>query len=244
MVFLVSILLSKPTIQTKNSFMLGSDWTQFSSQFLSTIHKVIPFSASASYQVISPTDGIHHQFSGNMSTQYIAEYDDYIYRYDPVHVRFFYNNPHIKMKALHEEKKNREYQLFLDKWDIEDTLEIFFRKDEIPTYCLSLVRSHRYGKFSTQEMSILESFYDLAEKCFQFKSQNTSITEQKEHLLEQLTRQERKIIELVCEGLTNQALADQLFCSVPTVKTHLQHIFKKMQVKNRHELMSLLLQHT
>jgi DNA-binding CsgD family transcriptional regulator len=54
-----------------------------------------------------------------------------------------------------------------------------------------------------------------------------------------ITRREREIIALICEGRTNQEIADRLFISLATVKDHNYNIFRKTGVKNRVELVNL-----
>jgi len=49
----------------------------------------------------------------------------------------------------------------------------------------------------------------------------------------ELTLRESKLIELLSQGLSNQAIADQLFISIPTVKSHLSSIYRKIKVSNR-----------
>lgn len=51
-----------------------------------------------------------------------------------------------------------------------------------------------------------------------------------------LTPTERRVAELVVEGLTNAEIAARMFVSVATVKTHLTHIFAKLAVTNRRQL--------
>ena len=52
-----------------------------------------------------------------------------------------------------------------------------------------------------------------------------------------LTRQERKIIQLVAEGARNKEIAEHLNISAHTVKAHLSTIFRKTQARNRVELL-------
>ncbi|EKE77024.1 helix-turn-helix transcriptional regulator [Gallaecimonas xiamenensis] len=52
-----------------------------------------------------------------------------------------------------------------------------------------------------------------------------------------LTRQERRIIELVGEGARNKEIAYNLNISAHTVKAHLSSIFRKTQSRNRVELL-------
>jgi DNA-binding CsgD family transcriptional regulator len=51
-----------------------------------------------------------------------------------------------------------------------------------------------------------------------------------------LTLTEQKLAELVAEGLTNPQIGERMFISTTTVKAHLAHIFKKLDVRNRAEL--------
>jgi DNA-binding CsgD family transcriptional regulator len=51
-----------------------------------------------------------------------------------------------------------------------------------------------------------------------------------------LTPAEIQVVELVAEGCTNAEIASRLFISVPTVKTHLSHVFTKLSVSTRAEL--------
>ena len=55
-----------------------------------------------------------------------------------------------------------------------------------------------------------------------------------------LTRQEHEILRFLCEGLANKAIAERLTISEATVKTHLNHIFKKTGLHSRLQLSRLL----
>ncbi len=49
----------------------------------------------------------------------------------------------------------------------------------------------------------------------------------------QLTPREKEVVELIYRGRTNREIAEMLFLSESTVKTHVYNIFRKMGVKNR-----------
>jgi len=51
-----------------------------------------------------------------------------------------------------------------------------------------------------------------------------------------LTPTEREVVALVAEGLSNPEVADRLFMSRSTVKTHLNHVFAKLGIATRAEL--------
>jgi DNA-binding CsgD family transcriptional regulator len=57
---------------------------------------------------------------------------------------------------------------------------------------------------------------------------------------ESLTSTEKAVSRLVAEGLTNSAVARQLYISPHTVNTHLRHVFTKLGVPNRVALAALV----
>lgn len=57
-----------------------------------------------------------------------------------------------------------------------------------------------------------------------------------------LTSREREVLHLVALGLSNRAIADRLFISETTVKTHIHNISGKLKVNNRTSLALFFLQ--
>ena len=58
--------------------------------------------------------------------------------------------------------------------------------------------------------------------------------------LARLTRREQEVARLVCEGRSNQEIADHAGLSLPTVKKHVHGIFRKLEVPSRSRLMTLM----
>lgn len=52
----------------------------------------------------------------------------------------------------------------------------------------------------------------------------------------QLTPREREVLELVALGLTNRDIAQQLYISEGTVKTHVTHLLTRLNLRNRAQL--------
>ena len=48
-----------------------------------------------------------------------------------------------------------------------------------------------------------------------------------------ISRREWEVLELMSKGLSNQEIADQLFLSLNTIKTHSSKLFEKLDVKRR-----------
>jgi DNA-binding CsgD family transcriptional regulator len=59
--------------------------------------------------------------------------------------------------------------------------------------------------------------------------------------LTRLTGREQEITRLVCNGQSNQEIADTARLSLPMVKKHLHAVFRKLEVTSRSQLMALML---
>ena len=59
-------------------------------------------------------------------------------------------------------------------------------------------------------------------------------------LIEPLTPREQELLQLLCSGKSNQGLADHLFVSINTIKTHLKNLYLKLGVNNRAEVMLMM----
>ena len=51
--------------------------------------------------------------------------------------------------------------------------------------------------------------------------------------LAELTGREREVLRLIGDGLTNPEIADHLYVSTSTVKTHINNMFAKLQLRDR-----------
>lgn len=56
----------------------------------------------------------------------------------------------------------------------------------------------------------------------------------------EISNREREVIRLICKGLSNQEISENLFISLQTVKDHVHHIFVKTGIRNRVQLTNLI----
>ncbi len=57
----------------------------------------------------------------------------------------------------------------------------------------------------------------------------------------QLTSREIEVVQAIAKGSSNAQIGEDLFISCNTVKNHLKNIFAKVGVRNRTELLAVLL---
>ena len=73
-------------------------------------------------------------------------------------------------------------------------------------------------------------FFEYFQKSFKEESQAVS---DEENLLNYLTQREEEVLDLLTQGVTYKGVAQKLFISETTVKTHVNNIFQKLQVNDR-----------
>lgn len=73
-------------------------------------------------------------------------------------------------------------------------------------------------------------FFEYFQKTFKDEANNNSNVD---NLLQYLTQREEEVLELLTQGKTYKSVANQLFISETTVKTHVNNIFQKLQVNDR-----------
>lgn len=58
--------------------------------------------------------------------------------------------------------------------------------------------------------------------------------------LKTLSRKEQEVLALILEQKNNQQICDELFISLSTLKSHINHIYKKLEVNSRKEIFNSL----
>ncbi len=73
-------------------------------------------------------------------------------------------------------------------------------------------------------------FFEYFQKSF--KEENQTVVDE-DNLLNYLTQREEEVLDLLTQGITYKGVAQKLFISETTVKTHVNNIFQKLQVNDR-----------
>lgn len=78
----------------------------------------------------------------------------------------------------------------------------------------------------------------IADLSDQIKEQAKAKGEEIEGLLYDLTERQKEVYDLIIAGKTNKEIMSQLFIEQSTLKSHINQIYKRMNIKNRRELKS------
>ena len=73
-------------------------------------------------------------------------------------------------------------------------------------------------------------FFEYFQQSFK---EETHVVADEENLLNYLTQREEEVLDLLTQGITYKGVAQKLFISETTVKTHVNNIFQKLQVNDR-----------
>lgn len=103
--------------------------------------------------------------------------------------------------------------------ELEADRYILNRRDHIPWWV--------YGLGAVLLLSFLFNFFIIGKWMRYRKDPKQSVN---------LSNQESRIMELILQDKTNKEIAQELFISVSTVKTHINNLYKKMGVSSREEL--------
>ncbi|MDY6856567.1 MAG: response regulator transcription factor [Thermodesulfobacteriota bacterium] len=94
------------------------------------------------------------------------------------------------------------------------------------------------------DRSIVSRALDLSLDLDQCSPGGQGPTEVYNNRLSSISKREWEILELISRGYRNEDIADSLFISIMTVKTHVKNIFRKLECKGRLEAALLFIEHS
>ena len=101
----------------------------------------------------------------------------------------------------------------------------YLLKDMEPDILIEKIRLAANG-----QLVLSEELTELLALAIQSKNRKDSKTDAKS-----LTKRERQILKLISSGMTNKHIARKLDITEGTVKVHIKHLFKKLNLKSRVE---------
>lgn len=131
----------------------------------------------------------------------------------------------------------RDYWNFLAAFGAQDSAEMVFRVGGRAVAGMSLLWVGRAGLRADRSLGeVVQSYIELNLAAHYAALPAEEFPETETALELSLTERELDIVRLVCDGLTNARIAQCLNIRLATVKTHLLHVFEKLGVRTRAEL--------
>jgi DNA-binding CsgD family transcriptional regulator len=130
---------------------------------------------------------------------------------------------------------------FLAEWGAASETLMYLRADGRITATISLSRGIGSPPPSQRELMVLLRLHPLLEDAWSLASSaSMPIANEVRVLGARLTPRELEIARRAAAGAHNHEIARALMISTGTVKTHLNHVFAKLEVRNRVELARLI----
>lgn len=142
----------------------------------------------------------------------------------------------LKLLPIIKQKSPETKSLMLTSSTDEDTIikalkagaKGYLSKDASISCLLNAIKVINKGELWVERKLIARYFNDTA-------NANPIQRERREKVKQALTSREQEVLHLLTQGNTNKEIAQKLFISEKTVKSHLNRIFKKFNVTRRLE---------
>jgi len=172
--------------------------------------------------------------SGEMHRDYLDNYR----QFDPLQPRNCLSSglavvPLNFAMARQPPRDSRRYRDFLQRYGVVDVVEVVALGADQPQAAISLLRTAEQGAFTGDQLAQLTALQALLQIA-------VANMQPCDDALAGLTPREREIAWLLRQGASNKQLALELDVGLPTIKTHLIHLFRKIGVTNRTELVAAL----
>lgn len=189
----------------------------------------------------------------NMSKSNLAFYEKYYQFHDPITHKM---QPYRRAVSVNEVMAQRDlvntefFNDFLNKDGLYYGINIYvYDNGNRNIGDFRVWRSRGRENFSQRELEIL----DMIAPHFRNSMRNISfakhlppsldIEEIQRNLVDEfgLTKRELEVSVAILEGNSDKMISENLFISLPTLRTHIQHIYSKVDVKSRTEFCSKVL---
>lgn len=124
----------------------------------------------------------------------------------------------------------------LPEFGIEHEAALYVRNGDRILGAVRVGRSAEQGDVEGRELAFLRRVQRLLEAAYVLALEATPALRLDELLDEGLTRRQAEVARLAATGATNAEIAARLAIGEATVKTHLLHVFEKLDVRTRTEL--------
>lgn len=109
------------------------------------------------------------------------------------------------------------------------------------TFLFSVLKNRIYINYqSWDNYAVIVAVLFLGIGVWASKVYFTPQAQQNRSLATILSKREMQVMDMLCEQRTNQQIADELCIELSTLKTHINRIYKKLEVKNRQQLIALV----
>ncbi len=185
----------------------------------------------------------------DIQPEFHQAYEKKFHQYDPLLPQYFRHQHHRSIVSIgtilatNELHKSTFCHQYLYPAGYQDLIDLHFRHKGKLVAGLTLFFNQRVALENKSKLAKFQAIHQFIEASIEklpsLRKQDRFQTFSSHH---KLTQKESKVFGLIIKGMSNQAIADTLYCSLATIKTHLQNIFNKLGLNSKTEVISLYLQ--
>lgn len=217
--------------------------TAFKRNTMGFLSRFVRVSGLVFYSVDHAMNAGEHVFD-RIRPEENGPYTGYFHELDPFHPRRFAGSG-ADLATSHDLGRRLDstdyYAEFFRPMGYRYEAELYLRHAGRIVAGISLLKSAKDGDFTKEELRFLQKSHGFVEQSYCMLGQLPSAPGSSavpEHW--NLSARERDVVGLLAQGASNSDIARALFISVPTVKSHLQHVYRKSNVHSRTELVTRL----
>ena len=217
---------------------------EFQKQCIAMVQNLIEIKA-ARFLITDPH--MHKKGFVGLNVEDIEEEYQELGHLDPMHPSNYENSDEtvISSNTVMPQRnwlKTIFYQDFIKPQGYIHVADTFFRNHGKIIAILTVLRDESMPEFNQEDLSVLRKIQPFLEYSLNSIYMPARISE-REYVREtyELTNRELDVLEYALTGSDNKTMSKHLKISMPTLRTHLQHIYPKVGVHSTSELIAKIL---
>ena len=218
----------------------------FRRELFALIHRMLPVDGIRFYVYVPWAELKQDRASDEHLDQMVVAYSKSFWAVDPMHPSRFEETPTVVVSnsLLMDDASWQEtdiYRGFYLPNGYFHNCDIFFKQKDRIVAVLSLVRKDAHQPFTPTELEALNRIQPFIQYSLEAIYVPHRVHNRSSLAAEfQLTARELDVVEIAMSGASNKVLCRHLGISLPTLRTHMQNIYMKTQVRSNSELISKL----
>lgn len=217
---------------------LELDIELYRKEVLQVLHNVLGYSMSL-FWVADKNKSLTDPIVFNIGEGSLKEYLHYYQNFDCLQPRNLIKKKRVQkiddVIPFSQYLQSEYYHSFMKKNNVLDEMAIYLEFNGELVGVIGLLRHLEEERFSTIDSMKLNFLVKQIESGFNLQRIFGTRTAETNYI--ELTNREQQLIEYLEKGLKNKEIAKLLYVSENTVKKHLQNLYRKLDTRNRTELL-------
>jgi DNA-binding CsgD family transcriptional regulator len=211
---------------------------RFKAETLAFLAGLVDVTGAVFYDVDRDLNAVDHALH-RLDAERLGDYVTHFHELDPLHPRRLAASGRtvvmmedVVIRGAFE--RSSYYRDFFAPVGGHHEVELYLRDGDRMVGGISLLRGPEHPSFGTAEIALLAKVRTYVEYTFGIERRIAAAA----RAVGGLTPREIEVVHLVCSGASNGGIGRELGIALPTVKTHLEHVYEKLGVRTRAQLVA------